>query len=153
MRELCGNIWDFRLTAIIAITTNGQVSRSGKAVMGRGVAAQAARMFPEIPALLAQRIVEQGNHVHYLGDNIVSFPVEHSPYQVPDLKLIERSARELVELANHRGWQSIVVPRPGCGGGGLSWEDVKPILESCFDERFTVITAVQVDNYEGAVSP
>ncbi len=153
MRELCGNIWEFRGTAIIAITTNGQVSRSGKAVMGRGVAAQAGSMFPEIPVLLAQRIGEEGNHVHYLGDNIVSFPVEHSPYQVPDLRLIERSAHELVAMADQRGWQSLVVPRPGCGGGGLSWADVRPILEKCFDDRFLVISALQVNNSEGSTKP
>lgn len=153
MREIVGNIWDFRETAIVAITTNGQVSKSGKAVMGRGVAAQAAHMFPEIPALLARCIGEKGNHVHYLGDNIVSFPVEHSPYQVPDLHLIERSARELVALANVHGWLSLVVPRPGCGGGGLSWKDVRPILEECFDGRFMVISPIQFENFEGTVSP
>lgn len=147
MREICGNIWDYRETAIVVITTNGQVSRSGKAVMGRGVAAQATRMFPEIPEKLAQCIIEAGNHVHYLGDNIVSFPVEHSPYQVPDLSLIERSAFELVAMADELGWQSVVVPRPGCGGGGLSWKDVRPILERYFDDRFMVISALQVDNF------
>jgi hypothetical protein len=146
MREICGNIWDYRETAIVAITTNGQVSRSGRAVMGRGVAAQAAMRFPEIPEKLAQCIIEAGNHVHYLGDNIVSFPVEHSPYQLPDLRLIECSARELVAMADDRGWQSVIVPRPGCGGGGLSWKDVRPILENCFDDRFTVISAMQADN-------
>jgi hypothetical protein len=149
MREICGNIWDYREKAIVAITTNGQVSRSGKAVMGRGVAAQAAIMFPEIPEKLAQCIIEAGNHVHYLGDNIVSFPVEHSPYQIPDLRLIEYSARELVAMADNRGWQSVVVPRPGCGGGGLSWKEVRPILENCFDDRFTVISAIQADNSFG----
>ncbi len=147
MREICGNIWDYRETAIVVITTNGQVSRNGKAVMGRGVAAQATRMFPGIPEKLAQCIIESGNHVHYLGDNIVSFPVEHSPYQVPDLSLIERSAFELVAMADELGWQSVVVPRPGCGGGGLSWKDVRPILERCFDDRFTVISAMPVDNF------
>lgn len=141
MKEIRGDIWDYRGSAIVAITTNGQVSRSGRAVMGRGVAAQAASLFPDMAEQLGRRLVEGGNHVHYLGENIVSFPVEHSPYQVPDLGLIERSARELVALADDRGWRSVVVPRPGCGGGGLSWGEVRPILERCFDARFTVISA------------
>lgn len=141
MTETTGDIWDYRGTAVIAITTNGQVSKSGRAVMGRGVAAQAARLMPSLPERLARCIAERGNHVHDLGENMVSFPVEHSPYEVPDLQLIARSARELVALADARGWRSIVVPRPGCGGGGLSWNEVRPLLESCFDERFVVISA------------
>jgi O-acetyl-ADP-ribose deacetylase (regulator of RNase III) len=145
VKEIRGDIWEYRANAIVAITTNGQVSRGGRAVMGRGVAAQAVSLFPDMAELLGRRLVEGGNHVHYLGENIVSFPVEHSPYQVPDLRLIERSARELVALADDRGWHSVVVPRPGCGGGGLSWGEVRPLLERCFDARFTVISADTTD--------
>lgn len=141
MHEITGDIWDYRDKAIIAITTNGQVTRRGGAVMGRGVAAQAARLFPRIPALLGALLAGKGNHCHCLGGNIVSFPVEHSPYEIPDLRLIEQSARELKEMADARGWSMVVVPRPGCGGGGLSWMEVRPILERYFDGRFTVISA------------
>ncbi|MBI2353969.1 MAG: ADP-ribose-binding protein [Deltaproteobacteria bacterium] len=141
MHETTGDIWDYRDKAIIAITTNGQVTKGGMAVMGRGVAAQSARLFPHIPATLGLLLAGKGNHCHCLGDGIVSFPVEHSPYELPDLRLIEQSARELAALADERGWSMIVVPRPGCGGGGLSWMDVRPILERHFDGRFTVISA------------
>jgi hypothetical protein len=40
--ELTENIWQYSGTAIIAITTNGSVARNGKAIIGRGVARQAA---------------------------------------------------------------------------------------------------------------
>lgn len=145
MREIIGNIWEYGETSIVAITTNGQVGKSGRVAMGRGVAAQAARLYPELPALLALRISEGGNHVHYLGNGIVSFPVEHSPYELPDLRLIARSAAELVAMAGERRWHSIVVPRPGCGGGGLSWREVRPLLNACFDDRFAVICAPGVE--------
>ena len=139
MREISGNIWDYQKTAIVAVTTNGQVTKNA-AVMGRGVAAQAARLFPWFPEKLGACIAKNGNHVHHVGDNLVIFPVEHSPYEVPDLRLIERSASELAALADQAGWTTIVVPRPGCGGGGLSWHDVRPLLEPYFDDRFLVIT-------------
>lgn len=141
MREICGNIWDYYKTSIIAITTNGQVAKNGgTAVIGRGVAAQAARLFPWFAKRLGACIAESGNHVHHLGDNLVSFPVEHTIYENPDLRLIEQSARELAAMADAAGWTKIVVPRPGCGGGGLSWHDVRPILERYFDDRFVIIT-------------
>jgi hypothetical protein len=138
--ETTGNIWDYQGKAIIAITTNGSVSRSGRANIGRGVAAQAAGLFQTLPEILGASIIKGGNHVHYLENNIVSFPVEHSPYEIPDLKLIKRSAEELAQKADELGWSLIVVPRPGCGGGGLLWKEVKPILEAYFDQRFIVIS-------------
>ncbi|GFE61074.1 ADP-ribose-binding protein [Geobacter sp. AOG2] len=141
MLEISGNIWDYQKTAIVVVTTNGQVTKNGTAVIGRGVAAQAARLFPWFSQRLGACITENGNHVHHLGDNLVSFPVEHSPYEIPDLGLIERSARELAAMADEAGWTTVVVPRPGCGGGGLSWHDVRRLLEPHFDDRFLVITA------------
>jgi len=56
------------------------------------------------------------------------------------LKIIERSARDLVRWADHNKWQNVIIPRPGCGAGELDWNDVKPVLDSILDDRFTAIT-------------
>lgn len=82
---------------------------------------------------------EGGNHVQIIGNGLVSFPVEVSPWAVPDMQLIRRSAEELQAIADLEGWTRIIVPRPGCGGGGLAWQDVCPLLEEIFDDRFTII--------------
>jgi hypothetical protein len=140
MMEIQGNLWKHYGTAIIAVTTNGLVSKNGKAVLGNGCARQAGERFPELARTLGTLLVEQGNHVMYLGNGIVNFPVEHTPFENPDLRLIERSTQELVALTEAMGWEKVVVPRPGCGGGGLSWKEVKPVLEKYFDDRFLVIT-------------
>ncbi len=79
--------------------------------------------------------------MHCLAEGIVSFPVEENPWSAPDLKLLARSARELRDLADGMGWCRIVVPRPGCGGGGLDWSEVRPVVAEFFDDRFFVITA------------
>jgi hypothetical protein len=140
MVEISGDIWDYMGRAIIAVTTNGLVTRKGSAVLGRGCARQAQQRFPDLPLHLGRLLLEHGNHVLPLGNGLVSFPVEESPWSVPDLLLIRRSAGELLELANREGWSRIVVPRPGCGGGGLDWKEVRPLLAEFFDNRFLVIT-------------
>ncbi len=141
MNEVSGNIWDYLGKAVVAITTNGHVTRDGKAVLGHGCARQARERFPDLHVRLGRLLREGGNHVHFLGDGMVSFPVEETPWSVPDLKLISRSALELRALADAAGWSRIMVPRPGCGGGGLGWHEVRPVVAEYFDERFFVITA------------
>lgn len=142
MREIVGDLWDEHARgAIVAITTNGMVNKVGRAVMPRGCARQARERFPEILNTLGLCLSLHGNHVFDLGHQIVSFPVEEDPYQVAETRLIDQSCRELAELADYKGWQKIVVPRPGCGGGGLEWSAVKTILTRHFDERFHVISS------------
>lgn len=141
MREVAENIWDYLGQGIIAITTNGSLTRDNKAIPGRGVAGQAAERFPGLFSELGQRLRSSGNHVHLLSHGLVSFPVEETPWSQPDLRLIRRSAEELRSLADRHGWSVVLVPRPGCGGGGLRWDEVRPLLETCFDDRFIVVAA------------
>jgi hypothetical protein len=140
MRETTGNIWDYRDSGIIIFTTNGSTNRRGEAILGTGCARQAGERFPGLCARLGALLLAEGNNVHDLGNGLVSFPVEETPWSLPDLALIARSARQLRTLADRMAWQLVVVPRPGCGGGGLSWGEVRPLLLPWFDDRFLVIT-------------
>jgi hypothetical protein len=141
MLEELGDIWEHAdRGAVVVITASGSLTRDGRAVLGRGVARQATLRFPDIAQKLGRLLAEQGSHVFYLGGCLVSFPVEESAWSQPDLRIIARSARELRRLADRSGWQRVVVPRPGCGGGGLAWKDVKPLLTPWFDDRFIVIS-------------
>ena len=55
--------------------------------------------------------------------------------------IIRCAAEELVALTNANHWKSVVIPRPGCGAGGLNWErDVKDLLGEMLDGRFYIIT-------------
>lgn len=141
MREVTGDLWDWHAQgAVIAITTGAAVDKRGRSLMLRGCARQAQDRNPRLREILGSLIVQHGSHVFDLGNRIVSFPVETTPFENPGLGRIEQSCRELVELADYKGWQQIVVPRPGCGGGGLDWSEVRPVLERYFDRRFLVIT-------------
>lgn len=141
MIEVIGNIWEYLGKGIIVITTNGSLTRDGRAILGRGCARQAGERFPDLPQILGELIKTKGNHVHDLGNGLVSFPVEDSAWSLPDLRLIARSAAELCDLADREGLEFVVVPRPGCGGGGLHWPEVRPMLLARFDHRFTVIAS------------
>lgn len=139
MRESRGDLWDFLGRAVVAVTTHGVVNRQGEALMNRGCARQAAERFPDIPIRLGELIRSDGNNVYELGHGLVSFPVEETPYGLSDPVLIERSCQQLVSLADDRGWTLVVMPRPGCGGGGLLWADVRPLLLRHFDSRFLIV--------------
>jgi len=140
MREIRGDLWTYYGRAVIVITTNGYVTAGGECPMPRGCARQARELLPGLPRQLGRLVAAGGNHVFELGHGIVSFPVEHHWLENPDLRLIERSAAELVALADARGWTEVVVPRPGCGGGGLEWGEVRPVIAPYFDDRFSVIS-------------
>lgn len=141
MVETVGDVWIYAATSVIAITTNGSITLDGRAVFGRGVARQAANRFPGLAEIMGRSLKANGNHVFDLGCGIVTFPVEETPWSLPDLRIISRSAHELRLLADRSGWQRVVVPRPGCGGGGLVWSEVRPVLSPLFDDRFLVISS------------
>ncbi len=140
MHEIIGDIWDWQGHAIIAITTNGSVSKSGRAILGRGVAKQAGARFPALAETLGSLVAKHGNHVADLGNGLITFPVEETAWSQPDPRIIARSAGELRILADAMGWQKIIVPRPACGGGGFAWHTVRPLLIPWFDDRFFIIT-------------
>lgn len=154
MIEVKGDLWSFDAT-YRCITTNGELKNNGRAVMGRGCALEAKEKYPDIDKILGDMIRVFGNHVHELGwaeegvgffaEDVLSFPVKYNWSDPADIKLIERSANELFEFIEDRQEAydnkiTCVIPRPGCGYGGLNWEDVKPVLEPYFDDRFYVIT-------------
>ncbi len=142
MVEVKGNLWTYPANARV-ITTNGTVKKDGSCVMGRGCALEAKTKFPGIDKELGKLIKLHGNHVRILiwdHPNIWSFPVKHNWWEKADLELIRRSAKELVNIADVGNYTKVVLPRPGCGNGGLKWEDVKPVIEPILDDRFHVIS-------------
>lgn len=130
------------------ITTNGTIKTGGRGVMGRGTALQAKRRLAGLEITLAAQLRQHGNHVavlSYTGSKaapvpLVMFPVKHQWYDDADLDLIRQSAQELLVLATVRGWQTVLLPRPGCGNGQRTWTEVEPILAPILDDRFVVVS-------------
>lgn len=168
MKEITGDL--FHVDAdCICITTNGFVKSNGEAVMGRGCAKQAANYIPSLPKILGKLIQTEGNIPNILitkhGVTLCSFPVKpktaiftgnnavkHMKNRfnegdvipgwacIADVNLIVESAKQIVNLANENNWKNIVIPRPGCGAGELSWKNIKLVLEPLLDDRFSIIT-------------
>lgn len=143
MIEVRGNLWTYPAVLRI-ITTNGTVKKNGECVMGRGCALEAKQKYPALPYELGKNLRIVGNVPVRLRTDLWTFPVKHQWYQKADPELIECSAMVLADklddiYPNDEG-HVFVMPRPGCGNGGLRWEDVKPVLEPILDDRFHVIT-------------
>jgi len=141
MREVTGDLWDIEADVRV-VTTNGFIRRDGKAVMGRGVALQAANKDPELPGLIGGLLMERGNRpfsIASLAGPLITLPVKHHWREPADLNLIEISIHRLVKIADDRHWKVIAMPRPGCGNGQRSWEEVKPIIEPLLDDRFVIV--------------
>jgi len=126
------------------VTTNGVVKDNGECVMGAGVAKAIKGKYPEVPRILGQHIKMWGNIVWADHPNkLIYFPVKHKWWQMADLKLIESSTKQLFAIIEaHPNWfanQPIFLPRPGCGNGKLSWDDVKQVIEPLLHEQVVII--------------
>ena len=170
MHLIFGNLFLQSNFDAVCITTNGFVKTNGEAVMGRGSAKEATMYFPELPKILGTAIKNNGNTVNYLlsanKTDLWSFPVKTTARKfkddseivdhmkaiyeaediVPgwafkaDLKIIEESAIALKQVADVQGYKKILLPRPGCGAGELTWPQVAPVLSDILDQRFYIIT-------------
>ncbi len=87
------------------------------------------------------------------GAALASFPVKRHWHEAADPELIRSSARQLVALADKFGYERVVLPRPGCGNGRLSWEGIRPILAGILDDRFTVVHKQRIGRGRERPSP
>ncbi len=141
MKEIKGNIWDFHKKGHwIVITTNGTVKANGEAVMGRGIALQAKRRYPDIPKLLGENIRKYGNRPYQLFPyRVITLPVKFHWRTKADLNLIREGLIQISDILFHFGHKKVYMVRPGCGNGQLDWEDVKPVLERFLGDRFVIV--------------
>lgn len=166
MKYLIRDIWSlYNNGETICITTNGFVGSDGCAVMGRGTAYQATKMFPEISKQLGRLILRNGNVAQLIVPCVYSFPVKPQagicnrygsnvvphmrkrikPFEyVPgwammaEIGIIQASLMQLQWYHNHNHIGKIYVPKPGCGAGGLDWQKVKPWCEM-FDDWLIIV--------------
>ena len=131
-----GNLLKARTEALVnTVNTVG--------VMGKGVALQFRRAYPEMyrayQKACAAKDVQLGQvQVFDLGGLVggprwlINFPTKghwKARSRLPD---IESGLADLITTVERLGIQSIALPPLGCGSGGLEWNDVLPRIESAF---------------------
>lgn len=147
----------------ICITTNGNYTKNGVAIMGGGCAGEAARRWPAMPVRLGKMLKsfsanipfvigildEQGQSLELTKEAIsqrqfkcfvFSFPTINNLIDGSNIELIKQSAKIMADYANQYKLKKIVCPRMGVGIGGLKWVDVKPAVENILDDRFVVVS-------------
>lgn len=137
------DLWSFRhqLKYALVIPTNGMTKYDGSAVMGAGLAKQATMFYPRIAQGLGTRLREHGNHVFWFPTyRVLTFPTKHDWREKASSKLIKQSAEEVLAWWESEqrppGVTTIVVPRVGCGLGGLDWYDVRDVLNEVWRPHF-----------------
>lgn len=111
-------------------------------VMGKGIALQFRRAYPEMFAVYERACrngeVELGRmHVWETGvltgpRYIINFPTKKHWRSRSRLQDIESGLEDLIRVVGELGIRSIAVPPLGCGNGGLPWTSVEPLIKSAF---------------------
>ncbi len=141
LKLIQGNIWLAKPPVMIVITTNSQVKASGELVMGAGIALEAARKAPRLPAECGKAVHEHGRVYGFLPirhprtpgvAGIGIFQTKEDWKDNANLVLIANSAKMLSEYARYNADIPIRLNYPGIGFGRLTKEQVGPILEEAF---------------------
>jgi O-acetyl-ADP-ribose deacetylase (regulator of RNase III) len=146
-----GNVFSERVDAIV-----NTVNCVG--VMGRGIAAQSKKLFPEnfksYKKACEKEDVKPGKMFVVPVSTIdfpryiINFPTKRHWKANSRLSDIDSGLVDLVRQIEALGIQSIAIPALGCGLGGLDWEDVRPMIIG----RLEALPKVRVVIYEPAES-
>ena len=128
-------------------------------VMGRGIALQFRKAFPEnfkaYKSACDKKTLHPGCMLVYdlsRFENpryVINFPTKRHWKGKSKIEDIESGLKALVEEVNQYNIRSIAIPPLGCGLGGLKWEQVKPMIQKAFANR----PDVHVLLYEAAGAP
>ncbi len=128
-------------------------------IMGRGIALQFKRTFPEnfkaYAALCKHNEIQPGNMFVFETNRltnpryIINFPTKRHWRGKGRMEDIESGLASLVEEIRERNIRSIAIPPLGCGLGGLNWPEVRERLQASMAE----LNEVQITIFEPGGGP
>lgn len=105
-----------------------------KGVMGSGLAKEVKRLFPNVFKVYREKCLANEFNIgtiqfvltgQVLVKYIINFPTKYNWNQPSKLEYIETGLINLQkELQNYNDINNILIPKLGCGLGGLNWADV-----------------------------
>lgn len=143
IKEMAGDILDAQAEALVnTVNTVG--------VMGKGIALQFRQAFPaiyeEYRKACERGEVTPGRMFVVPTERlvnpkfIINFPTKRHWKGKSRIDDIKAGLGDLVRVVKKLNIRSIAVPPLGCGSGGLSWDDVRPMII----ERLSVLEDVEV---------
>lgn len=139
MKTAVADLWKLHATGSVwvVVPTNGVTAPNGHAVMGKGVAKDAAARFRGLTRALGTQLLLNGNHVYPFPEyRIFTFPTKNDWREPSSIELIRQSTEELSKLSFGL---LVALPHVGCGEGGLNWNSVYPVLSEILDDRFLAV--------------
>jgi hypothetical protein len=166
MKEITADLFDCMMQKeidAICITTNGNYTKQGMAVMGAGLALEAKERYPKVQVNLGKYLRLMGSNIPYIigavdatgkylditAENIakkefkcliISFPTKNHFKEDSSLELIKQSCQMIKEMADKYQLKNIALPKVGCGLGRLDWEKVKSEIIDLLDNRFVFVS-------------
>ena len=151
---------DLRIGDILASKTEALVNTVNcVGIMGRGIALQFKRAYPEnfkayAVACKKNEVATGKLFVWPTGTLtnpkfIINFPTKRHWRNKSRLNDIEEGLKDLVRVIKKYEIKSIAIPPLGCGLGGLKWEIVRPMITEYLD----AVPEVEVELYEPSGKP
>lgn len=111
-----------------------------RGVMGNGLAKEVKRLFPNVFKIYREKCLADEFHIGTIqivstGDTlvkyIINFPTKYNWNKPSKLEYIEIGLINLLkELENYPNINTILIPKLGCGLGGLDWSEVESIFKN-----------------------
>lgn len=135
--EVQGNLLEADADALVnTVNTVG--------VMGKGIALQFKRAFPQMFAdyerqakcgeIALGRVTVWSTGLMTGPRYIVNFPTKGHWKARSKITDVASGLASLIDTIRELGIQSIAVPPLGCGNGGLNWDEVKPVIIAAFED-------------------
>lgn len=121
-------------------------------VMGKGIALEFKNKYPDMfqryKTLCEEEKFDIGNLILWKSSEkwVLLFPTKKHWRSPSKIEYIEEGLKKVVENWDKLGTSSIAFPKLGCGNGGLTWEEVRPLMEKYLNPLPLQIL-VYVDTY------